>query len=330
MMISVILAGGKGMRLWPESTPQHPKQMCDFLGQGSLLNMSLQRLRPLGSLIVVCGTEYKSWVCGEGREYDLEVLAESVGRNTAPAVGFVLSDKAINDDMTVGIFPSDHYIQDDELFRDTIIKAETLSQKGYLVTIGIQPTYAETGYGYIEREESNNFFVRAFHEKPDYLEARRYLLSGNFLWNSGIFIAKAGIWRALIAEYLPEIFYSMQQGRHYYVNSYDTLPNISIDYGIAERCKRMAVVPGDFGWSDIGSWDALAAVMNQDEKGNALTGDTIAIESSRCVGRSQGKKLVLFGVEDLVAVEAGDTILICPRNKSQDIKKLVETMGIMG
>jgi mannose-1-phosphate guanylyltransferase/mannose-6-phosphate isomerase len=325
-MISVILAGGKGMRLWPESTPQHPKQMCDFLGQGSLLNMSLRRLRPLGSLVVVCGKEYESWVRKEGQSYNIEVLAESMGRNTAPAVGFVLSDKTITDGTTVGIFPSDHYIQNDELFRDAIISAEALAQEGYLVTIGIKPTYAETGYGYIEFEESNNCLVRAFHEKPDYLEAKRYLLSGNFLWNSGIFIAKAGTWRALMAEHLPEIFDSMQQGRQYYLDSYDNLPNISIDYGIAERCTRMAVVPGNFGWSDIGSWDALAAVMPQDEMGNALTGHAIAVESSQCIGRSHDKKLVLFGVNDLVAIEAENTILICPRNKSQDIKRLVETM----
>jgi mannose-1-phosphate guanylyltransferase len=324
-MISIILAGGKGVRLWPESTEKKPKQLCDFMGQGSLLAMTLQRLHPLGSLLVVCGDEQKSSIEAEKNSIDFTVLTEPMGRNTAPAVGLVLASCSYDQNEVLGFFPADHYIEDVEEFRDVVHKAEELARAGYLVTIGIKPGYPETGYGYIERiEGKDSITVKAFHEKPDLDTAAAYLKSGNFFWNAGIFIASVKTWMRLMEEHLPELYAKIKQGQEIYRANYPSYPNTSIDYAIAEKCKRMAVLEGDFGWNDIGSWDALAAVLDQDEQGNALAGDTLVIDSSGCLGRSSQKKLVLFGVEDLVVVETEDTILVCPKDRSQDIRQVVE------
>lgn len=323
-MISVILAGGKGVRLWPESTEKKPKQLCDFMGQGSLLTMTLQR-HPLGSLLVVCGDEQKDSIEAERNSVDFTMITEPMGRNTAPAVGLVLASCIYNEDEVLGFFPADHYIEDQNEFQNVIHKAEELANAGYLVTIGIKPGYPETGYGYIERiEGKNSITVKAFHEKPDFDTAVAYVKSGNFFWNAGIFIATIKTWMGLMEEHLPELYAKIKEGQEAYRVHYPRYPNISIDYAIAEKCDRMAVLEGDFGWNDIGSWDALAAVMDQDEHGNALAGDAFVIDSLRCLGRSSQKKLVLFGVKDLVVVETEDTILVCPKDRSQDIREVVE------
>ncbi|HWQ74352.1 MAG TPA: sugar phosphate nucleotidyltransferase [Syntrophomonas sp.] len=324
-MISVILAGGKGLRLWPESTDKRPKQLCDFTGRGSLLAMTLQRLQPLGSLIVVCGEEQRTAIEEEKKSADFTLLTEPIGRNTAPAVGLVLSSSNCERDEVVGFFPADHYFNNDLEFRSIIHKAEKLAQEGYLVTIGIKPSYPETGYGYIERNpEKDSLMVKAFHEKPDFSTAVSYLQNGNYFWNAGIFIATVGTWIRLMEEHLPELYAKIKQGQDAYLADYPNYPNISIDYAIAEKCKRMAVLEGNFGWNDVGSWDALAAILDQDEQGNALVGDATAIESSGCLGRSNQKKLVLFGVDNLVVVESEDAILVCPKDRSQDIRQVVE------
>lgn len=324
-MISAILAGGKGIRLWPVSTEKYPKQMCDFLGRGSLLTMTLQRLQALGTLVVVCGDEQRALIASEQNGIEFSLLSEPVGRNTAPAVGLVLASCAGDGDEVLGFFPADHYIENDEEFRRSICKAEEMAREGYLVCIGITPAYAETGYGYIERvNDKDSYLVKAFHEKPDLATATAYIKKGNFYWNAGIYMATIATWRGLIKKHLPLLYEKIQDGKEAYLGHYSEYPNISIDYAIAEKCNRMGVVEGDFGWSDIGSWDALAATMDQDERGNVITGKAMAVECSNCMVRSKGKHLVVFGMRDLVVVEGDDTIMICPRDRSQDVKRLVE------
>lgn len=324
-MISTILAGGKGVRLWPESTEKKPKQLCDFMGQGSLLTMTLRRLYPLGALLVVCGDEQKDAIEAEQNGIEFAVLTEPMGRNTAPAVGLVLASGGFDDDEVLGFFPADHYIEDDEGFRKVLHEAEVLAKDGYLVTVGIKPIYPETGYGYIERNDNEgSILVKDFHEKPDFETAKAYVNSGNFFWNAGIFIASVKTWMGLMEEHLLELYKNIREGLESYRADYPDYPNTSIDYAIAEKCDHMAVLEGDFGWNDIGCWDALAAVLDQDEQGNALVGNALVIDSSGCLGRSSQKKLVLFGVEDLVVVETEDTILVCPKDRSQDIRQVVE------
>lgn len=323
-MISVILAGGKGLRLWPESTDKRPKQLCDFLGEGSLLMMTIRRVSPLGELVVVCGEEQLSLITEEIGDLPIDVLAEPIGRNTAPAVGLVLAAGSYSDDEVIGVFPADHYIKDDVKFIKVIKEAELLAKEGYLVTVGITPDRAETGYGYIEKDTSTSYIVKAFHEKPDRKTAEKYISSGNFFWNAGIFMATAKVWKSLIKENLPEVYGYINEGTEAYLAAYDDLPNISIDYGIAEKCSKMAVVEGNFGWSDIGSWDALADVLEKDGAGNTIDGDALTIDCVNCFAKSNEKKLVLFGLNDVVVVETEDTILVCPKNRSQDIKDLVD------
>ena len=242
-MISAILAGGKGVRLWPESTEKKPKQLCDFMGQGSLLTMTMKRLHSLGSLLVVCGDEHKEFIEAERNGTDFTVLTEPMGRNTAPAVGLVLACGSYDGEEVLGFFPADHYIEDDEAFRSVMHKAEVIAKAGYLVTIGIKPGYPETGYGYIERANSKDaIFVKAFHEKPEFDTAKAYVSSGNFLWNAGIFIATVKTWVRLMAEHLPNIYANIREGMGAYRANYSSYPNISIDYAIAEKCNQMAVL----------------------------------------------------------------------------------------
>ncbi|MEN6326292.1 MAG: sugar phosphate nucleotidyltransferase [Syntrophomonas sp.] len=328
-MISVVLAGGQGVRLWPESTAQRPKQLCDFMGRGSLLAMTLKRLQSLGSLVVVCGDEQKASIEAAAKELRARVLTEPMGRNTAPAVGLTLAEGRYNGEEVLGFFPADHYIQDDEKFRQAIRWAEKLAREQYLVTIGIVPTYAQTGYGYIERiEGSNNHLVKAFHEKPSIEDAIKYVESGRYLWNAGIFVASVNTWLQLMQEYMPELYLNIKKGTKAYRENYPRYSNISIDYGIAEKCSKMAVVEGDFGWSDVGSWDSLAAVLDHDDNGNVLLGTSRAIDTSNCLAKSCGKNVVLFGIQNLVVVETEDTIMVCPRERSQDIKGLVDVLKL--
>lgn len=324
-MISVILAGGKGLRLWPESTEKRPKQLRNYLGQGSLVSMTLRRLQTLGPLLIVCGAEQKELVKTAETGMEFSVLAEPVGRNTAPAVGLVLASGGYEPNEVLGIFPVDHYIENDEEFRRVMCRAEELARQGYMVTVGVAPTYPETGYGYIERvAEKNSPLVKAFHEKPDRDTAAVYLKNGNYLWNTGIFIAAIDTWMKLMQEHLPELYTRIQAGQEAYLRDYSNYTSISLDYAIAEKCKCLAVLEGDFGWYDIGSWDVLAAVLEKDEQGNTLLGDARAIESAGCLARSSQKKLILFGVNDLVVVETEDTILVCPKNRCQELRHVVE------
>lgn len=330
-MISVILAGGQGVRLWPESTPEHPKQMCDFLGKGSLLDMTLQRLKPLGSLVVVAGDRQRDILKDELAGLNVNLLTEPLGRNTAPAVGLVLASGDYAEEEVLAFFPADHYVEDEDKFRSDLMAAEELAREGFLVTVGIVPAYPETGYGYIERAGKVDviggaYRVKAFHEKPDAETASKYIQSGNYYWNAGIFMATVGNWCRLIQEFIPILYTYITQGAEAYRKGYTAFPNLSIDYAIAEKCGKMAVLEGGFAWNDIGNWNALAAVLDQDDDGNALVGSAVAVECSGCLGRSSEKQLVLFGMEDVIAVETVDTILVCPRSRSQDVKGLLDVL----
>lgn len=323
-MLCVVLAGGKGTRLWPESTGIRPKQVCNLWGQGSLLALTLDRLRPVGDLMVVCGQEQVDIINNEISNNEVRVLVEPQARSTAPAVGLVLSAGELADNEVVGIFPSDHHITDTAKFIEDIYQAQKLAREGYLVTIGIVPESPETGFGYIEI--ADGYLVKAFHEKPCLEMAEQYIARGNYYWNSGIFVATAATWRLLIKQYLPELFLPMESGIEKYIGDYSTFPSVSIDYGIAEKCHSMAMVKGNFSWNDIGSWEALARILPQDERGNALTGQAMAFDSTGCLARSSEKQIVLFGLNDLIVVETEDTILVCPKSRSQDVRNIAQLL----
>lgn len=339
-MISVILAGGKGLRLWPESRQKRPKQLCKLIEDKSMLEHSIERLTKAGSqkILIVTSSDIEKDVIEISKNYkdsiDIEVLSEPEGKNTAPAVGLALSKIFPNfSDQLIGIFPADHHILDTYAFINAIEQAKLAAQQNHIVTIGVTPNRPETAYGYIEKskyevgELIGVFEVNSFREKPDYSTAETYLSSGNHMWNAGIYIAKV---KNLIDEFekhLPNIYENLCNGHEHYISSYNLLPNISLDYGIAEKTQYLAMVDGDFGWCDLGSWSALAELYNSDLSNNICQGsDIVTIESENCIIRQKDKSLVLFGVSDLVIIESDEIILISQREKIQDIKELTENL----
>lgn len=335
-MIAVILAGGRGVRLWPESRYQHPKQLCSFINSKSMLDETLDRIGPAAEQILIITNDslfpdIENMVRQRADVEKIAILSEPEGKNTAPAVGLALARfYPLQPDEILAILPADHHVLDTPSFCLTLDKAVQAAQQDHIVTIGIEPDHAETGYGYIEKSNleipdlEEVFDVLSFREKPDQETAVSYLNTGRYLWNSGIYVGKVRILAEEFSQYLPEIYDCLQSGYESYLNHYSSLPNISLDYGIAEKSRRITVVPGRFGWSDIGNWNALAELFPYDQQQNHLLGqDVLFVESNNCVVRQNSKTVVLFGVEDLMVVESDDVIMVAQRQRCQDISQLV-------
>lgn len=342
-MIAAILAGGRGVRLWPESRSQHPKQLCKLVGNKSMLDHTIDRLNNAGcrKIIIITGDELlesiKDLVDKRKDKNGIEIISEPEGKNTAPAVGLVLSQYSEEIDEVLGIFPADHHILNEQVFIDSLYRAGQAAHQGHIVTIGIQPDRPETGYGYIEKTKweigdiGNVYQVNSFYEKPDATLAEEYIKTGRFMWNSGIYVGKIGVLIDEFRKYLPDIHAVVGDGYQQYKQSYAQLPSISMDHGIAEKSNRMAVVPADFGWCDLGSWNALSDIHPTDEKDNVCAGhDVIMMDSRHCIIKQSQKTIVLFGVEDLVVVETDDVIMVADRNKCQNIRDLTEVLKEMG
>jgi mannose-1-phosphate guanylyltransferase/mannose-6-phosphate isomerase len=340
-MVSVILAGGKGLRLWPESRRIKPKQLCKFINNKSMLDHTIDRSIEAGAnrIIIITSDDLaekiKALVNTRPDAEIIEVLSEPEGKNTAPAVGLALSryHMELNNEI-FAVFPADHHVLDTASFKATVEKALHAAQTGHIATIGVVPDRAETGYGYIEKAKweighiPGVFQVNSFCEKPDLPTAKNYLSSGNYMWNAGIYIAKASVFLEEFEKHLPEIYGALISGYDNYYNSYSRLPNISLDYGIAEKCTCMAVVTGDFGWCDLGSWNALSDLHQHDEMKNTCSGnDVIVLESSNCLVKQSEKTVVLFGVDNLLVVETDDIILVSERHRAQDIRHIVDNLG---
>ncbi|MGI6436301.1 MAG: mannose-1-phosphate guanylyltransferase [Syntrophomonadaceae bacterium] len=342
-MIAAILAGGRGVRLWPESRSQHPKQLCKLVGNKSMLDHTIDRLKHAGcsKIIIITGDELLESINGlvnnRKDRQDIEILSEPEGKNTAPAVGLVLSQYINKSDEVLGIFPADHHILNEQVFIDSLYRAGQAAHQGHIVTIGIQPDRPETGYGYIEKTKweigsiGNVYQVNSFYEKPNATLAEKYIETGRFMWNAGIYVGKIGVLMDEFRKHLPDIYAVASNGYQHYKQSYAQLPSISLDHGIAEKSDRMAVVPADFGWCDLGSWNALSEVHPTDEKDNVCAGhDIIMMDSQRCIIKQNKKTIVLFGVEDLVVVETDDVIMVADRKKCQNIRDLTEVLKSMG
>ncbi len=339
-MIAVILAGGRGLRLWPESRQQHPKQLCKFVNNKSMLDNTIDRLVNSGARKIVIITSddllpgIEEIIEDRPDAYLIEVLTEPEGKNTAPAVGLVLAQLQQEDpDEILGFFPADHHIRDSQAFSESMGRAIAAARQGHIATIGIAPDRPETGYGYIEKtkwevgEIGNVFEVNSFCEKPDVSTAQSYLDSGQYVWNAGIYVGSTGVLTQEFKTHLPEIYEKINSGYDSYLSSYAELPSISLDYGIAEKSNRMAVVPADFGWCDLGSWNALGEIHAQDDMNNVCTGsDIVVLDSQNCVVKQSNKTIVLYGVQDILVVETDDIILISNRSRSQDIRKITEAL----
>jgi len=345
---AVIMAGGKGERFWPKSRTNLPKQFLNISGNESMLQLTIKRLEkliPITQIFIVTNELYAELIKAQIPKlpYD-NIIIEPVGRNTAPCVG--LASIVIEErfpDSTMVVLPSDHIIHDEDGFLRILNTAfEVAETQRQLVTLGIQPTYPETGYGYIERTDQvqlvngmDVYKVSQFVEKPDEATARRYLEAGNFYWNSGIFIWKVEVIREHIRKLMPEmhdVLETIKAGfrdgdwRAVIQREFHKMPDQSVDYGIMEKVRDISVIPCVFGWDDVGSWTALERINELDENGNVIRGNILNLDTKRCIIESNGKLIATLGVEDLIIIDTEDVTLICAKDKAQEIKSLLREL----
>ncbi len=334
---SVILAGGSGTRFWPLSRVKKPKQFLALSGGAPLIVETAERVSALSGPArtwVVCGKDHEADVRALLHELPAaHVLVEPAARNTAPAIALAAERALAEDpDAVLLILPSDHHIGKPDAFRAALGAAARVAEQGGLVTIGIRPTRAETGYGYLRRgdlREEGVCSVEAFVEKPDVQTAARYVADPAYSWNAGIFAFRARAYLEALQRHLPAAASAVREDR------FAAAPSISIDYGVMEPESRAGgridMVTGDFGWSDVGSFAALPEVRPLDARGNALAGDAIAIDCDDCVVLSEGKRLVAaVGLQGLCVIDAGDALLVVPRERAQEVRAVVDALKAAG
>lgn len=340
-MIPVILSGGSGTRLWPYSRSLHPKQFLSLVGQKTLLQQTAQRLQ--GSIageaaIIVCNNDHRFMVAEQLRAIGHKpsaILLEPAARNTAPAVALAALQAIQNgQDPVLLVLPADHAIVEPEKFHQACEIAQQAATDGKLVTFGIVPTHAETGYGYIRANGSADVRpVAEFVEKPDAATAQRYVESGEYFWNSGMFAFKASVFLAELERFNPAMLSACQKALEQAAGDLDFIrvdqpafascPSDSIDYAVMEKTDRAVVIPLSAGWSDVGSWHALWEITAKDAQGNACKGDVLCEESFDNYIQSEQKLVATLGVSNLVIVETDDAILVADKARVQDVKKLV-------
>lgn len=343
-MLPVIMAGGSGSRLWPLSRSHYPKQFLPLINEHTMLQETACRLNSseFQAPLIICGEDHRFTVAEQMRASGLEhsgIILEPAGRNTAPAIALAALQALANDpDALLLVLAADHAIQDPDSFIDAVHRAEPLAREGKLVTFGIIPDHAHTGYGYIRSGAplSAGFEVAEFVEKPDQVTAQSYLDSGSYSWNSGIFLLPAQRYLDELEQYAPEILKhcraAMGQSQ---VDSDFIRPNAeafllcpedSIDYAVMEKTTDAAVIPMECGWSDVGSWTALWDISPKDDQGNTLKGDAIAIDTHNCFVQSDSKLVASVGVENLIIVESDDAIMVAHQDQVQKVKKVVEQL----
>lgn len=342
-LYAIIMAGGVGSRFWPRSKKRKPKQLLNIFGENTMIQDTVKRLKGLvdSEKIYIITNEMQR----PGIEEQLEqipkenIIVEPFGRNTAACIGLasILIQQKDKDSVTF-VLPADHIIKEEQEFQKTLINAANFAfeSKG-LVTIGIIPSRPETGYGYIQIDESqvkaNVYQVYTFAEKPNYSTAVRFLESGDFLWNSGMFIWRTDTILNEIKEIMPDLFEGLQQikndiGSIRYndtlVKVYGQLKKISIDYGIMEKSKNVFLVKGNFSWNDVGSWEAVYQLSDKDEEGNVKVGDVYTDLTVDSYVYSPNKFTAIIGVDNLIVINNDDALLICKRDKSQEVKKVID------
>lgn len=345
MIVPVILSGGSGTRLWPMSRPEMPKQMLALTADETMLQLTAGRAtgERFAPAIVVANARHADLVeqqLRDGGTQTQAIILEPSGRNTAPAIA--LAALAV-DDATAPllIMPSDHVIADIDAFHAAIHAALPLVEQGWLVTFGIEPDAPETGYGYIKvgRTLADGVHqVERFIEKPPADVAAAMVAEGGHAWNGGIFLFRADAYVDALALHDPAILdatrRAMATARHDGIrihpdaDAFAASPDDSIDYAVMEKADRVAVVPVAMGWNDVGSWDALHAISDTDADGNAHRGDVLAIETRDCLARTDGVRIAMVGVSDLIVVASGNDVLILPRGRSQEVKKLIAAMKV--
>jgi len=353
-IIPVILSGGSGTRLWPMSRPERPKQLLPLTAQETMLQLTAARAsgERFGAPVVVANAahadEVEAQLAASGAAAATLVL-EPMGRNTAPAIALaaLVAGGDVQDDAADGavllVMPSDHVIGDVPAFHAAVEAALPLVEHGWLATFGIAPDAPETGYGWIQGGEEiapGVHRVARFVEKPPLPQAEAMLAAGDHYWNGGIFLFRADAYLRALATHAPEMLMATREavarGRREGARlwpdaaAFATSPSDSIDYAVMERAEQVAVVPVAMAWNDVGSWDALHGISDRDAAGNAHgqagTGRVVAVDTRNCLVRSDGVRIALVGVEDLIVVASGDDVLIVPRGRSQEVKRLLEAL----
>lgn len=341
-IIPVILSGGSGTRLWPLSRQLRPKQFLSIVDTDTLFQATIKRLQGLEELsdpVIVCNEEHRFMVAEQLRELGINqgtILLEPFGRNTAPAIALTAlyaQQHQLTDDCLL-VLPADHVIKNEQALHQAIHEALPLANQGELVTFGIVPDCAETGYGYIQHNGAHQ--VLRFVEKPDKATAHQYVQSGEYLWNSGMFLFKVSTLLHALEQYENKVLTACIQALDKQktdgdfvrldAEAFKNCPSISIDYAVMERAKNVAVVPLDAGWSDVGAWSAVWDVSPRDTEGNVIRGDVLVHQSNNNLVHSEQRLVALVGVDNLVVIDTKDATLVARREQVQDVKKIVEQL----
>jgi mannose-1-phosphate guanylyltransferase len=343
------MAGGVGERFWPWSRKKRPKQLLDLTGRGSMIGLTVDRLEGLSApdeILVVTNVEQRDAVLNEvsGRVRPENVIAEPVGQNTAPCIGLAaLLLRETHGNQPMLVLPADHLIEPREEFQALAkTAAEFVADNAALLTFGIKPTRPETGYGYIEAGEellerggAKIFRAKAFLEKPDAANAQKFLESGDHYWNSGMFMWTTDVILNEISACLPDLAAVLakigeEMGTRplpeVLKEQYPLTPSISIDYGVMEKASNVVVMKAEFDWNDVGSWEFIRDVHESDQRGNVAVGDYVTIDADGNTIVSPDRLVAILGVDDVVVVDGGDTILVCKRDRVQEVKKVVQAL----
>ena len=338
------MAGGGGTRFWPLSRHEVPKQLLNLSGKDLMVNETIDRIATLcnkSDIFIVTNVDQVPGMekATTGRIQANHILSEPSARNTAACIGYAAFEivKKYGDGVMC-IFPSDHYIKDETAFTATLKEAVAEAETGSLVTMGITPTFPCTGYGYIRFDKAETTTAKKvveFKEKPDLKTAEEYVASGEYAWNSGMFVWKASVILDEFKRLLPDVYVCLEKiadamgtddEKNVIDEVYPTIPSISIDYGIMEKSDKVKVISAEMGWNDVGSWDNLGVLYDTDEDGNVFAGDHLAIDTKGCIAYSKKRIITTVGVSDLIIVETDDAIMVVDKNRAQDVKLIVEEL----
>jgi mannose-1-phosphate guanylyltransferase len=344
---ATIMAGGVGTRLWPLSRQARPKQALQLIGGRTMFQHAVDRLLPLfppGRILVITGRQHGAVLRPQTPELpDANFVLEPMGRDSGPAVGLAALHLERRDpEAVMAMVTADHYIVKTEKFRAALAAAEKAARAGTIVTLGIKPEYPATGYGYVQRGESLGHFddfevfhAKGFTEKPDADTASVYLKSDSYSWNSGMFIWRVDRVLAEFQRQRPKIYEQLMtigdalgtpDEEKVLAKVWPQIEKISIDYAIMEGAADVAVIPVEIGWSDVGSWASLLDIVAGDDKGNVVSGEHLGVDTTRTLIRSQGRLVVTIGLEDMIVVDTEDALLVCPKDRAQDVKAIVDRL----